>query len=101
MQNSCNRVTTVSDAPTGVGPTGECPGGTLESHRRRSMHANPEIEGSEEALEKGDREKGDAEKKDAEKRDAEERDTESEEDAEKGKEDAGIEEQRVRGSGEV
>ncbi|KAJ1113153.1 hypothetical protein NDU88_001408 [Pleurodeles waltl] len=94
-----------------VGPTGECPGGTLESHRRKSTHANLEIEGFEAAREKEDAKKGDAEKEDARKEeaekedarkgDAEKGDAESEEDTEKGKENTGIERESVRGSGEA
>ncbi|KAJ1156762.1 hypothetical protein NDU88_009479 [Pleurodeles waltl] len=39
----CNRVTTVLTSTTEVEPTGECPGGTLESDTCRSMHANQEV----------------------------------------------------------
>ncbi|KAJ1108814.1 hypothetical protein NDU88_006184 [Pleurodeles waltl] len=74
--SGCNRVTTVLDATTGVGQTGECPGGTLESHTCRSAPANPQIKGSDAVRKERDAEDRDAEERDAEERDAEERDAE-------------------------
>ncbi|KAJ1150363.1 hypothetical protein NDU88_003157 [Pleurodeles waltl] len=95
----CNGVGTM---PIGVGPTGECPGGTLESHTCGSTHDNPEIKESDKDARKREtwkrlRELTGQDAKSKKKR----RDAESEEDAEKEWEDAEIRKMSIRSAGEA
>ncbi|KAJ1127575.1 hypothetical protein NDU88_005974 [Pleurodeles waltl] len=91
-------------ATTGVGPTGECAEGTLESKTFRSTYANPEIEGTDEDEAPGEGDVEEIAQRTTEEDGGSERkwkDTKSDKDAERGREDARIEKVSGGGSGEA